>query len=106
MADYGKSEKKIVFYDTDHNHAKLRIKFIEDGIKQSTFFKELVNAYINDDPLIRQWIEANPHCKISKRSLKIRKREKKKIEEQKSNFNLDQQTVDEIFDILADEFGD
>lgn len=106
MDDYGKSEKKIVFYDSDHNHAKLRIKFIEDGIKQSTFFKELVSAYINDNPLIREWIESNPQCKISKRSLKIRKREKKKIEEQKKDFNLDQETVDEIFDILADEFGD
>jgi len=106
MADYGKSEKKIVFYETDHNHAKLRIKFIEDGIKQATFFKELVSAYVNDDPLIRKWIENNPQCRISGRSLIKRKRETVKIEEQKYNFNLDKETVDEIFDILADEFGD
>lgn len=106
MGDYGKSEKKIVFYDSDHNHAKLRIKFIQDGIKQSSFFKELVKAYINDDPLIRTWIENNPLCKISERSLKIKKRETKKIVEQKYDFNLDKELVDEIFDILADEFGD
>jgi len=106
MADYGKSEKKIVFYDSDHNHAKLRVKFIEDGIKQSTFFKELVSAYVNDDPLIRKWIENNPRCRISGRSLEKRKRENRKIEEQNQQFNLDQDIVDELFDILADEFGD
>lgn len=106
MDEYGKSEKKIVFYESDHTHAKLRVKFIEDGIKQSTFFKEFVKAYIEDDPLIRKWLENNPQCRISKRSLRIRRKEKKKVEEQKINFNLDQEIVDELFDILADEFGD
>lgn len=106
MDEYGKSKKKFVFYDTDHTHAKLRVKFIEDGIKQTTFFKEFVKAYIEDDPLIRKWLENNPQCRISDRSLKKKKQEYRKIEEQKTDFNLDQETVDEIFDILADEFGD
>ena len=106
MDEYGKSQKKFVFYDSDHNHAKLRIKFVEDGVKQASFFKEIVKAYIEDDPLIIKWLENNPQCRISKRSLKIRKRERKKIEEEKKQFNLDQDIVDELFDILADEFGD
>lgn len=103
MPEYGKNRKKIVFYDDDHTHAQLRIKFIADGIKQATFFKDLIRAYIDDDPNIRAWINSNPHCKISVRSAKMRKREDKKIEEQKTNFNLDQNDVQEIFDILAEE---
>jgi len=106
MDQYGKTDKKFVFYDSDHTHAKLRVRFIEDGIKQSTFFKEIVKAYIEGDPYIIKCLENNPQCKISKRSFKIRKREKRKIEEEKRDFNLDQETVDELFDILADEFGD
>ena len=106
MDQYGKSEKKIVFYDSDHTHAKLRIRFVEDGIKQSTFFKEIIKAYIEGNPHILRWLEDNPQCFVSKRSLTIRKREKRKIEQQKKEFNLDQEAVDEIFDILADEFGD
>lgn len=103
MDNIGKNRKKIVFYDDDHTHAQLRIKFIADGIKQSTFFKDLIRAYIDEDPNIRAWINNNPHCKISKRSMKLRKREDKKIEEQITNFNLDQKDVQEIFDILAEE---
>jgi hypothetical protein len=103
MADYGKNRKKIVFYDDDHTHAQLRIKFIADGIKQATFFKDLIRAYIDDDPNIRAWINANPNCKISKRSMKLRLKEDKQIQEEKSNLNLDEKEVNEIFDILAEE---
>ena len=103
MDKYGKNRKKIVFYDDDHTHAQLRIKFIADGIKQATFFKDLIRAYIDDEPNIRAWINNNPHCKISKRSMKMRKREDKKIEEQKTALNLDGKDIAEIFDILAEE---
>lgn len=103
MAEYGKNRKKIVFYDDDHTHAQLRIKFIADGIKQATFFKDLIRAYIDDDPNIRAWINANPSCKISKRSMKLRLKEDKQIQQEKSNFNLDEKDVSEIFDILAEE---
>ena len=106
MDGYGKNKKKMVFYEEDHVHAKLIVKFMQDGIKQSSFFKELVKAYIDDDPNIRSWIDNNPKCKISKRSLAKRKREQKLIDKQKQEFNLDQEVVDEIFDILAQEFGD
>ena len=79
---------------------------MEDGIKQGSFFKELVKAYIEDDPNIRKWIDNNPRCKVSNRSLAKRKKEQKLIEKQKQEFNLDKEVVDENFDILAEEFGD
>lgn len=103
MAEYGKNRKKIVFYDDDHTHAQLRIKFIADGIKQAAFFKDIVRAYIDDDPNIRAWINSNPNCKISKRSMKLRLKEDKKIQEETNSFNLNEQDVSEIFDILAEE---
>lgn len=106
MVEYGKSKKKFVFYDDDHIHAKLIVKFMQDGIKQASFFKELIKAYIEDDPNIRKWVEDNPKCKISKRSMVKRKKEQKLIEKQKKEFNLDQEVVNEIFDILAEEFGE
>lgn len=106
MDEYGKRKKKFVFYDVDHLHAKLLLKFMEDGIKQAQFFKELIKAYVDDNPHIRKWIEENKVVRISDRSMKKRKREKRLVEKQEKEFNLDQQTVDEIFDILADEFGD
>lgn len=101
--EYGKNRKKIVFYDDDHTHSQLRIKFLADGIKQSTFFQDIIRAYIDDDPNIRAWINNNPNCKISKRSMRLRKREDKKIQDEKNKFNLDEKDVSEIFDILAEE---
>ena len=106
MDEYGKRKKKFVFYEDDHVHAKLIVKFMEDGIKQASFFKEFVKAYIEDDPNIRKWIDNNDTCKVSGRSLAKRKRQQRLLEKQKNEFNLDQNVVDEIFDILADELGD
>ena len=106
MSEYGKTKKKLVFYSDDHTHAKLIVKFMEDNIKQMAFFHEFVKAYINDDPTIRKWIDDNPKCRVSKRCMAKRKREKKLIEKQQKEFNLDKEVVDELFDILADEFGD
>jgi hypothetical protein len=103
MTEYGKNRKKIVFYDDDHTHAQLRIKFMGDGIKQATFFQDIIRAYIDDDPNIRAWINNNPHCKISKRSMRMRKKEDKAIEQESNKLNLEQKELDELFDIIADE---
>jgi len=106
MDEYGKNKKRFVFYEDDHTHAKLIVKFMEDNIKQSAFFQEIVRAYIDDDPNIRNWINNNPNCKLSKVSLRKKKREERLIKKQKEEFNLDKEVVEELFDILADEFGD
>jgi hypothetical protein len=103
MREPNKNTKKIVFYDTDHNHAKLRIKFIEHGIKQKTFFREIVQACINDDPLILQWLEKNPNCKITKRSMKMRKRQDKEVQQEIKKFNLNNEDLDELFDIISED---
>lgn len=103
MDDYGKHTKKIVFYDTEHNHAKLRIKFIEHGIKQKTFFREIVQAMINDDKLLLDWLEKNPNCKIKKTSMRARKRQDKQIQKEAKAFNLAKEDLDEIFDIISED---
>jgi hypothetical protein len=106
MVEYGKTKKKYVFYDEDNLHAKLIVKLMEDGLKHGILFREFLKAYADDDPNIRNWVESNPQMKISKRSMVKRILQQKKIELEKTNFNLEQKEVDEIFDILSDEFGD
>lgn len=106
MDEYGTSKKKYVFYDHDHLHAKLIVKLMEDGIKQGILFREFLKAYSEDNPDIRKWVENNPNMKISNRSIAKRKMQQRKLELINKKFNLDQKEVDEIFDILADEFGD
>lgn len=106
MDEYGKTKKKYVFHDVDNLHAKLIVKLMEDGLKQGILFREFLKAYSDDDPNIRKWVESNPAMKISERSMKKRKLQQKKIMLQEAKFNLEQKEIDDIFDILADEFGD
>ena len=103
---YGKTVKRIIFYDLDHLHAKVIVKTMEDGIKQVNLFREFLKAYTDDNPDIRRWVESNPSLKISKRTMAKRKAQQRRIEREKIVFNLEQHEVDAIFDILAEEMGD
>lgn len=98
--EYGKNRKKIVFYITDHLHAKFINKAFHDGVKQARFFTAVMEAYIEDDANIRAFVESNDTFKISKAQIKTRAREDKKAALLKTKLNLDQATIDEIFDIL------
>lgn len=106
MDEYGKNKKRYVFYMTDDQHARFEIRLLEDNLKKTKFFKEIIDAYNNDDPHIRAWIEENNTVQMSKNWQAKRKRELKKEALQKAQFNLDEQDVSEIFDILAEEEND
>lgn len=101
--EYGKNKKKIVFYVTDHQHAKFATKTFHDGIKQAKFLLAIVEGYCNDDPNIRAFVESDSSFKITKKQIAARKREDKKAALQNAKLNLDQATIDEIFDILEND---
>lgn len=100
---YGKIKKKLVFYLTDHEHARMMAKMQYDGIKQAQFFRAVMDGYVQDDPNIRAFVESTDSFKVSERTKKQHKRERKKIALQNARFNLSQADIDEIFDILEDE---
>jgi hypothetical protein len=100
---YGKNKKKIVFYLTDHEHARMMAKMQYDGIKQAQFFRAVMDAYVQDEDNIRAFVESTDGFKISENTKKQHKRERKKIALQNARFNLSQTDIDEIFDILEDE---
>ena len=98
--------KKFVFYETEDNYARFRTKLIYEGIKQTTFFRELVLSFLQDIKHFRAWIEENPKCKVKKHTVKVKRLEDKRIERERKAFNFDGIDVDEIFDIIADEDKD
>lgn len=101
-----KRPKKFVFYESEDNYAKFRVKLIEDKLKQTTFFRELVKSYLEDNTHLRAWIDENPACKVKGRSKKIKAQEDKKIKKEAENFNFDGIDLDKIFDIIAEEEKD
>ena len=54
---YGNLTKRIVFTETDHNHAKLIIILKHDGLTQAAFFRNLIRGYLAGDETIQQFVE-------------------------------------------------
>jgi len=99
---YGKNTKKIVFLDTDHRHANLIIRLRHDGLTQADFFRSLVTGYIEGDNRIQDYIdEIATHSKLKKKhSRKLRLTGQKQL----SQMGLSDQQVENIFDLIAEEF--
>tara|TARA_Y100000310_G_scaffold280120_1_gene299634 strand:+ start:68 stop:385 length:318 start_codon:yes stop_codon:yes gene_type:complete len=96
--------KKVIFYSTDTTHADLKIRLHYDGISQSIFFKSLVEGYLRKDERILDFIDDLKE-KLDIHSKKKRSdsgRLKKKGEEVKKQFALDENDIEDIFDILEE----
>lgn len=103
--EYGKSTKKIMFYDTDKRHADLKVRLQHDSLTQSAFFRALVGGYLEKDPRIMQFIDDykfdnNIQNKAERRTVK------KMIETGNTNSSahgLAENEIENIFDILEQE---
>ena len=105
MTKYGKTEKKIMFYDTDKRHADLKIRLHYDGLTQSAFFRALVTGYLEQDESIVHFIEK--HKEESSTQSKSKRDKIKKMNKTKQEtidkFALGEDEIESIFDILEEE---
>ena len=102
---YGTTEKKVMFHDTDHNYAQLRIRLHYDNLKQGEFFRALVKGYTEQHPSILEFIELmKQENKLqSKTQMKKIKKEQRSAKKVKEVFALEEDEVENIFDILEQE---
>ena len=49
--------KKIVFTATEKSHADLKIKLHYDGLTQVTFYRMMMEGYIEEDERILQYVQ-------------------------------------------------
>lgn len=101
---YGKNLKRIVFTDTDHRHAQLVVKLRNDGITQAKFFRTLITGYLDEDQRLQDFIRENGDLSIQRRkkTRRLENKGKKIIHE----LGLDDEQVEDLFDIIAEEFPD
>ena len=102
-----KSRKKIMFYDSEERQTKLRIRCNYDSITQSQFFRLMVSGYIENNELIYKYLE---QCKEKFQIQGKNKRAKigrikKMADEKAQKFNLGDEEIESIFDIIATETG-
>tara|TARA_R110002074_G_scaffold48773_1_gene124649 strand:+ start:658 stop:984 length:327 start_codon:yes stop_codon:yes gene_type:complete len=101
----GREIKKIVFEDTDKNHADLKIRLHTDGLKQGEFFRMIVEGYVNRDDKIVYFVEEYKEEKDVQSKAKRTKSKKlyEKAKSTKDKFALNEGEIESIFDIIAKE---
>ena len=110
MSDKDQKEKlkKIVYYDTPKKHADLKIRWQYDGVRQSEFFRMLVDAYLNKDERILSVMD--DHKTENKIQNKQKRAKTQKIYQERqevvSKFALEDAEVESIFDLLEKEHPD
>ncbi len=99
---YGKSQKRIVFTDTEHRHAQLIVKLKTDGITQAKFFRSLITGYVNGDERIESFILENGNLSIKRKSQisSLRAEGRATV----TDLGLDNEQIDDLFDRIAEEF--
>lgn len=101
--EYGKTPKKILFYDTDKRHAELKIKLKYDGMGQSEFFRALVTGYLEEDPVLMEYVDSYKESdgRQSGRQQKVTKKERELSRETEKTFASSE--IENIFDIIEKE---
>ena len=100
--DYGKLNKRIVFTENDHRHVNFLMKLKSIGITQSKFFRYIITGLINDDERIHSFIE--DVSDLSKKKKTKSKKLRTEGELNVSNMGLNNDEVENIFDLIAEEF--
>ena len=95
---YGGNKKKIVFYDTDDRHVKLKIKLQYHGMTQASFFRAVVTGLIEDDELFSEFLYSykEDNNVQSKRQRKVVNKEEAQAEKTKESFSLEKDEISNI----------
>ena len=97
--------KKIMFYDTEDRQAALRIRCKHDGINQSFFFRAVLTGYVNNDPLIVEFLDMfkQKHSIQGQKKREHIKKMKMMGQETKNKFALNDAEISNIFDLIESE---
>ena len=101
---YGKMTKRIVFTDTEHNHAQFLIRLAHDGLNQSDFFRHVLCGYIENDTRLQEFVHEK--TAQSKKRKKTSQSLITKGQEKLHSLGLNEGEIESIFDLIAQENPD
>ena len=106
--EYGKDIKRIVFNVSDHDHAKLIVRLRHNSLTQSEFFRAVINGVNDNDENILNFIST---CVTQKQALNKSRLKKSntlisKGKKMSSDFGFNEDEIDDIFDLIAEEHPD
>lgn len=100
------NEKKLVFKIDEDLHARFRIALRYDSLTQSSFIKYIIAGYLTNDINIRNFIDNALADKLSKHRKRNRKLDRKKYDNTVNDFALNEQEIQNIFDLIESENPD
>ena len=108
MKNKKEKTKRLVFDDTDSRHAQLKVRLNYDGLTQAEFFRCFITGYLNQNELIVNFINQYKEDKKiqSKRNIKIIMKDYEKARDLLSQFGIEKQDLEDIFDVIAKEHPD
>ena len=98
--------KKMMFWESPKRQADLKIRLQLDGFTQSHFFRALITGYLGKDENLLSYLDQYK-AKHSSQGINKRKHINKNIsagKDIKNKFSLDENEIEDIFDIIAEEF--
>ena len=102
---YGKDEKVIMFATNDKDHADLKIRLYYNGLGQGDFFRLVIASVLENDENMLELIEKFKEQKnVSKAKRAIVTKARTRAKNIKSQFKLDEDDIENIFDILEKEY--
>lgn len=98
--------KKMMFWESPKRQANLKIRLGLDGFTQSHFFRAIITGYLEKDENILKYIddykEKTRSQGIAKR--KVINKNLANARETENKFALNENEIEDIFDIIAEEF--
>tara|TARA_R110002153_G_scaffold141735_9_gene292896 strand:+ start:553 stop:888 length:336 start_codon:yes stop_codon:yes gene_type:complete len=104
--DYGKQQKRIIFNESDHRHAQLKIQLKHDVMSQAAFFRSIITGYLNKDPRILDYVE-DFRKENNIQSKEDIKKSRKLIDEgaqTAKQFSFEGKEIENIFDLIEKEY--
>ena len=94
--------KKIMFYESPDRQIRFRIRCQHDELSQSRFFRLMLGGYLDDDPLIHEFLR---NCKEKHQIQGKNKRDKieqirRSSKAIKKKFSLEESEIESIYDII------
>ena len=91
-----------------NHHVILKIRLLYDGLTQAEFFRSYVEAYINNDDLILEFVERMKQKKGKRSKLKLSKTKRlhKMASQIKQEFGLSDSEFQDIFDIPLQDYSE
>jgi len=100
------NEKRLVFKIEEDLHARFRIALRYDSLSQSAFIKYIIAGYLTNDINLRNFIDNALAQKLSKHRKKNRKLDRKEYIDTVNDFALNEQEIQNIFDLIESESSD